>query len=78
MEREEPHFVHQKQTTFTEEETLAALQNATHLYEETLPGEVLAQESSAAVSTGRMTLTIVYTVLEDIAQESPFFYPETS
>ena len=78
MEREEPHFVHQKQTTFTEEEALTALQNATHLYEETLPGEVLAQESSAAVSTGRMTLTVVYTVLEDIAQESPFFYPETS
>ena len=32
---------------------------------------------SAAVSTGRMTLTVVYTVLEDIAKEAPFFYPET-
>ena len=78
VEREELRFVRQEQTTFTEEEALTALQNAAHLYEETLPGEILTQESSAAVSNGRMTLTVVYTVLEDIAQESPFFYPETS
>ena len=77
MEREELRFVRQEQTTFTEEEALTALQNAAHLYEETLPGEILTQESSAAVSNGQMTLTIVYTVLEDIAKEAPFFYPET-
>lgn len=78
VEREELHFVRREAVSFTEEEALGLLENMARLYEEELGTEILSRETSAAVSGNRMTLTVVYTLLEDIAREKPFERSEVS
>ena len=72
IEREELHFTNTKTVDFSEEEALTLLEEEALRFEEELEAEILSRSPSADSDGQKMTLTITYTLLEDIALEKPF------